>query len=290
MRTNTSVNVVSELSIQRWTNEVSGLHRIRQGNQTADSVSIEWYSERKVYNTTLHALEGNLTRTLSHLVFIVPGIHNVCIRARSLFSHQERCRLIDVVAPIVGLKLVAVFQERTTLDMSPSLSIPILKTVYLKYVITSGSKPEFRFDFGDGSSPLIVANAISGHTALKCTCVQVSHDFKNCGNITVNVTASNSVSLETVEQPATLNVFIDAVELDKRGTDCVYVEVNASVTLKAKIRGSVGCAVFYEWNFDDSSPNITTNGGLSNTLLRLLLVCFVLFHGVQNKHQRRFFF
>ena len=264
VKTNTSINAVSELSIQRWTNEVSGLHSIRQGNQTADSVLIEWYSKHKVYNSTLNTLEGNLTRTLSQLVFIVPGNHNVCVQARSLFSQQQRCVLVDVVAPIAGLKLVAVFQDRTRLGMSPSLSMPILKTVHLKYLITSGSRPEFRFNFGDGTSPLTVANPISGRTALECTCVVVSHDFKNCGNITVNATASNSVSLESVVQPAKLNVFIESLELDKRGRDsCIYVEVNVSVTLKAKITGSLGCAVSYEWNFDDSSPNVTTNGRLS---------------------------
>lgn len=263
VKANASVAAISELSIKRWSNEVSGLNRIREGNQTADSFSIQWFSERKVFNTILHTLKGNTTRTSSHLEFIVPGHHNVCVQACNLFSKLERCMFVDVVAPVKGLQLVAVFSEGTKLELLPSLLIPTVKTVHLKYLIMSGSRPEFTFDFGDGSSSLTVAKAVSGRIALECSCVTVSHVFQRCGNITINATASNSISRESVVQPAMVNVFIQSLEIDKGGRkDCMYVAVNVPKTLRTKIRGSKGCIVSYEWNFNDSSPNVITQGGL----------------------------
>lgn len=272
MKTNTTITAISELLIKRRQGEVSGLDRIRQGNQTANSISIEWYSEYRLYNTAWYTLNGNLTRTSSDLVFVVPGNRNICVQARNLFSHQEKCALVDVVAPVTGLQLVSVFEEKAKLNISQPLSIPTFKTVYLKYLIASGSRPEFRFDFGDGSSPLIVANAISGRRSLECSCVTVSHVFNRCGNVTVNVTASNALSRESVSHAAKVNLFIDSLELDKNGSDCIYVEENVSTTLTAKIKQAQGpCVVFFEWNFNDSSSNVTFNGELT------IFTCLVSF-------------
>ena len=279
VKTNTSIAAVTELSIKRPRYEVSGLNRIRQGNQTANSISIEWYSEYKLYNTTWLTLQGNWTRTLAQLVFVLPGNHNICVRAHNLFSRQDRCTLVSTVAPITGLQFVKVFQEKTKLNIS--LPLPTFKTVYLKYLIDSGSTPEFRFNFGDGSDPFIVTNSISGRYSLECTCVTVSHAFNQCGNFTVNVTASNTVSSDSVDHPIKVNLLIDSLELAKNGRDCLYVEGNVPTTLNAKLKELQGCTVFFEWSFNDSSPNVMTEGELSILIclshFKWTLYCTVLF-------------
>lgn len=262
MKANTSVSVISELSIRRPKDEVTGLDRIRQRNQTAGSISFEWKSDYKLYNTMWRPLQGNYTRASSDLLFVVPGNRRICVRAHNLFSHQERCILVDVLAPITGLRLVAAFQEGRKLSILPSASILMFKNVFLKYLITSGSKPEFRFDFGDNTS-LTVANAISGRNSLECTCVTALHVFNRCGNVTVKVTASNAVSQDSVTHSAKIHAPIDSLELDRNGKDCVYVAGNVSATLKVKIKEFQGCVVFFVWNFNDSSSTVRTKGEFS---------------------------
>ncbi|KAJ7375344.1 hypothetical protein OS493_002095 [Desmophyllum pertusum] len=51
---------------------------------------------------------------------------------------------------------------------------------------------------------------------------------------------------------------VETLELIKNGKDCMYVEANVSSTLTVKIKQVPGCAVFFQWNFNDSSPNVTT--------------------------------
>ena len=52
---------------------------------------------------------------------------------------------------------------------------------------------------------------------------------------------------------------IGAVKLnEKNGRDCIYVEGNVSFTFTATVIQSQGCAVFFQWNFNDSSPDVTT--------------------------------
>ena len=280
LKTNTSVSVASGLSIKRRTDEVRGLNRITMGSETADSVLVRWFSQTGLYNKTGHPvnktlmtlrnttsskLDGNFTRILSHLEFFIPGYHNVCVQASNLFSYLETCTVVDVVAPITDLQLVAISQEESMLDnVSSNLSIPTSKAIRLKYAIGSGSRPEFLFNFGDGSPVLVDTYAVTGRAALRPSCVVVLHFFKSCGNITINVTASNSVSIKSVGQLVFVNPFIDELKIiNKSLHDCLYVKVNTFVVLEATVRVHLpDCLVFYEWNFHDSSPSVTTEGEL----------------------------
>lgn len=266
VKTNTSIAADSELSIKRQRDEVSNLDRIKQGNQTAGSILIEWYSGNKLHNKTQQTLDGNWTNTSTVFLFRIPGNHHVCVKASNLFSQQKRCSLVNVVTPVNGLQLVTVFQGSRKVRLSSPLLITNSKAAFFKYLIASGSHPKFRFDFGDGSSPLSVADTSSRHDSSECTCVTVFHIFKSCGNFTVNVTASNAVSLESVTEPGKIAVgmSVETLELIKNGKDCMYVEANVSSTLTVKIKQVPGCAVFFQWNFNDSSPNVTTTGGSSN--------------------------
>jgi len=38
------------------------------------------------------------------------------------------------------------------------------------------------------------------------------------------------------------------------------VEGNVSWTLTAMVKQSQGCTLFFQWNFNDSSPDVTTTG------------------------------
>lgn len=264
VKTNTVVTVVSTLSIKRQRDEVSALDSVKQRNQTADSIFMEWSSAGKVYNITQYRLQGNLSSTSTDLIFQSFGRHDVCVQAYNLFSNQRRCSHVDVLVPINGLRLVTAFQEGVKLPLYfPPLSVTSCKSVYFKYLIGRGSKPQFRFDFGDGSPPLIVADSSLDYDPLDYTCVTVSHIFRSKGKFTVNVTASNAVSLSSY--PFDVNsarLFIGKVELVKNGRDCIYVEANVSSTLKARILQPEGCQfkVSFRWHFSDSSPNVTTLG------------------------------
>lgn len=273
VKTNTSVTADSKLSIKRHGDEVSNLDRIKQGNQTADVILFNWYSGVKLWNKTQHTLHGNQTRTSTVFLFATPGNHRICVEASNLFSRRQICTHVDVVAPVQGLQLVTVFQGGKKLNLSLPLVVTSHKTVLLKYLAASGSRPQFRFDFGDGSSPLTVLdNSVDRYSSV-CSCVTVSHVFKSCGNFTVNVTASNAVSLESVAQPGQVIVVmsIETVEISKNSGDCMYVEGNVSSTLTAIVKQHQGCAVFFQWNFNDSSPDVTTTGEspieiMSNTM------------------------
>ena len=260
VKTNTSVTAESKLSIKRQREEVSNLDRIKQGNQTADDILINWYSRVTFWNKTQHTLHGNQTRTSAVFSFATPGNYRICIEAYNLFSHRKICKYIDVVAPVEGLQFVTVFQGGKKLNLSLPWVVKSQKTVHLKYLTASGSRPRFQFDFGDGSPPLTVMdNSVDQYSSV-CSCVTVSHVFKRCGNFTVNVTASNAVSTESVTQPGQVTVVlsIGAVEISKHGRDCMYVEGNVSSTLTAIVKQSQGCAISFQWNFNDSSPNVTT--------------------------------
>lgn len=265
VKTNTSVNAVSKLSIKRQTEEVSNLDRIKQGNQTANDILINWYSGVKFWNKTRHSLHGNQTRTSTTFSFVAPGNHRICVEASNLFSHRKICTDIIVVAPVQGLQLVTVFQGSKKLNIFAPLVVTSHQAVLLKYLTASGSRPRFQFDFGDGSSPLIVMDNFADRYSSVCSCVTVSHVFKSCGNFTVNATASNAVSLQSVTQPGQVMVVISigAVQIHgvhKNDRDCMYVEGNVSSTLKAIVKQSQGCTVSFQWNFNDSSPNVTTTG------------------------------
>lgn len=262
VETNTSFTADSKLSIKRQREEVSNLDKIKQGNQTADDILINWYSGVTYWNKTRHTLHGNQTRTSTLFLFATPDNHIVCVEASNLFSYQKICTDIDVVAPVQGLQLVTVFQGGKKLNLSLPLIVKSHKTVLLKYLTESGSRPQFRFDFGDGSSPLTIMDNSADRYSSVCSCVTVSHVFKSCGNFTVNVTVSNGVSSVSVTQPDQVVVVlsIGTVEISKNNMDCMYVVGNVSSTLTAIVKQSQGCAVFFQWNFNDSSPEVTTLG------------------------------
>ena len=262
VKTNTSVTAVSKLSIKRQREEVSDLDGIKQGNQTANDILINWYSGVKFWNKTQHTLHRNQTRTSTTFSFASPGSHRICVEASNLFSHQKICTDIDVVVPVQGLQLVTVFQGGKKLNLFVPLVVASHQKVLLKYLTASGSRPRFQFDFGDGSSRLIVMDNVADRYSSVCSCVIVSHVFKSCGNFTVNATASNAVSLQSVTQPSQVMVVLSIrdVEIQKNDRDCLYVEGNVSSTLTAIVKQSQGCTVSFQWNFNDSSPNMTTTG------------------------------
>ena len=263
VKVNTTITAIAGLSIKRPMHEISGLDKIRKLNQTADIIIVKWYSGSQLYNTSQHALEGNLTTTFStvQLSLIVPGNHYICVEASNLFSYQKTCSLVFAGIPITGLKLVAVEQGRKA-----SLFSPLFPTlvVHLKYRILSGSRPKFRFDFGDGGPSFNVSNSTSGSDSLGSSCVTVAHGFKQCGNVTVNVTASNALSQLSLSHQVNVKHYLDSVEIVTDGSSCINVEANVSTTLTARVKFlniRQGCLVSYEWDFNcSSSANVTTQG------------------------------
>lgn len=263
VKVNTTITGITGLSIKRPMREISGLEKIRRLNQTADVIIVKWYSGSQLYNTSLHALQGNLTTTFStvQLSLIIPGNHNICVQATNLFSYQKTCSLVFAGIPITGLKLVAV-QQGTKASNWTLLYSPLL--VHLKYRILSGSRPTFRFDFGDGSPSYHVSNSISGSDSLGSSCVTVVHGFKQCGNVTVSVTASNALSQLSLSHRVNVKLYFGKVEIISKYT-CIYVQANVSTNLTARVEHlnfKQGCLVSsYEWHFNGSlSANITTQG------------------------------
>ncbi|KAL9967893.1 hypothetical protein ACROYT_G026199, partial [Oculina patagonica] len=289
VKTNTSITADAELSIKRPGGEVSNLDSIKQGNQTAGIILMKWYLGDKFQNKTQLTLRGNQTATSTVFLFATPANHKVCIEAFNLFSHQKRCAFVGVIAPVKGLKLVTVFQGGKKLSLSSPLLIANSKSMFLKYLTASGSRPKFRFDFGDGSSPLTVMDTASDRYSSVCSCVTVSHVYDRCGNFTVNVTASNAVSLVSVAQPGQVYVglSVEKVEIKKNAGDCMFVEANVTSNLTANVKQVPGCAVFFRWNFNDSSPDVTTTAPLvshtfssSQSLYYVTVVAF-------NDHSRK---
>ena len=263
VKVNTTITAIAGLSIKRPVHEISGLDKIRKLNQTADIIIVKWYSGSQLYNTSQHALEGNLTTNFStvQLSLIIPGNHNICVQASNLFSYQKTCSLVFAGVPITGLKLVAVKQGTKAPDMSPLF--PTL-VVHLKYRILSGSRPKFRFDFGDGGPSFNVSNSPSGSDSLGSSCVTVAHGFTQCGNVTVTVTASNALSQLSLSHQVNVKHYLDSVEIVTDGRSCINVEANVSTTLTARVKFlnmRQGCLVSYEWHFNyNTSANVTTQG------------------------------
>ena len=263
VKVNTTITAITRLSIKRPMHEISGLDKIRKHNQTADIIIVKWYSGSQLYNTSQHALEGNLTTAFStvQLLLIIPGNHNICVKASNLFSYQETCSLVFAGIPITGLKLIAVKQDTKAPEGSPLL--PTL-VVHLKYRILSGTRPKFSFDFGDGGPSFNVSNSISGSDSLGSSCVTVAHGFKQCGNVTVTVTASNALSQLSLSHQVNVKHRLDSVEIVTDGRSCINVEANVSTTLTARLKFlnmRQGCLVTYEWHFSgNSSANVTTQG------------------------------
>ena len=208
VKANASVLAVSEVLFRRR-KEVSYLNTIALGNETADGVSVTWFLERELYNVTgyprnktlkVHSriwntLDGNYTNTSSVFLFVIPGVNHVCVLARNLFSQQKKCVAVDVVVPVTGLQLEAIFFKGTMLGVSSSsLSVPISKYVQIKYAISSGSKPQILVSLGNRT--FHKASNISGPAALSSSCLAVFPVFKSCGKKTIVVKAGNDFSLK----------------------------------------------------------------------------------------------
>lgn len=79
-----------------------------------------------------------------------------------------------------------------------NLLIFIFKVIRLKYVIGSGLRFEFLFNFGDGSLVFVDIYVVIGRVVLRFSCVVVLYFFKSCGNIIINVIVFNFVSIKFV--------------------------------------------------------------------------------------------
>lgn len=287
VKANTSVLAVFEVLFRRRKREVSYLNTIALGNETADGVSVTWFLQRRLYSITGYSqnetsmevhnriwntLDGNYTKTSSVFLFIIPGDYRVCVLARNLFSHQKKCAPVEVVAPITGLQLVAISVRRRILNGSSSSSssspssllVPVSKHLQLKYAITSGSKPGFLVTFGKRRHRLSTAHNISGLAALSSSCLSFFPLFSQCGKITINVTAWNDVSSESLHHSLMIHPFTEVLELENSEGRCLFMRVNTSVTLNAIVEEDepFKCPMSFEWNFNDSSPIVITNGEL----------------------------
>ena len=264
VRLNASVNATSELSIMRPRGEVGSLDAIREGNTTAKNISLRWYHDSNFLNAMSYTLQENATRLSFLHVFTSPGEHIICANAANLFSSVRRCVDVDVLLPVSGLQVVALYHGSTLLNLSLPLLVTTREAVYMKFLISSGSQPVFTFNFGDGSFPLTVVDtsaALHMHSS-SYTCVTASHVFLRCGNFSLNVTVSNAVSQESVSLPEKIQVqmVIKFVDAERWGRKCIDAELGSEASLTAKVCQDDGCTVFFEWNFGDSSPNTTTTG------------------------------
>lgn len=262
----TLVTVTSILSIKRLADEVSGLNRIKQGNQTADNIFITWSVQGKVYNDARVHLTGYSMNISKDIIFQQYGSQEVCVFARNLFSFQRKCSRVRVLVPISGLQLVTVFQGGSKVPIRFPL-IRSCKLVYFKFMIVQGSFPEFRFDFGDRTVPYTAKDSSPDHNSQDYSCMTASHIFRSSGNFTINVTVSNAISWKCQTFNVVVEPFKASIELEKNSKDCLRVEANMSSILKARILDLEGCSVIYKWNFNDSSPNITTSGEQVNIVV-----------------------
>ena len=276
VKANASVLAVSEVLFRRR-KEVSYLNTIALGNETADGVSVTWFLQRELYNVTgypqnktlkVHSriwntLDGNYTKTSSVFLFVIPGVYHVCVLARNLFSQQKKCVPVDVVVPLTGLQLVAIFFKGTILGVTTSsLSVPLSEYVQIKYAISSGSKPRFLVNLGNRTFHKVYN--MSGPAALSSSCLVVSPVFKSCGKKTIVVKAVNDFSVKYLRHLLVVHPFTEVLEFEKPEGHCIFTRVNTSVTLKATVGKGIpfGCKMSFEWNFNDSSSIVITNGEL----------------------------
>ena len=280
VKANVSVLAVSEVLFRRR-KEVSYLNTITLGNETADGVSVTWFLERalynmtgysqnktlKVHNRTWNTLDGNYTKTSCVFLFVIPGDYRVCVLARNLFSQQKKCVPVDVLVPVTGLQLVAISFGGRILSVSSSspssLSVPVSKLTQIKYAITIGSKPHFLVTVDNRTLSHKVHN-ISGPAAMIPSCLAFFPVFKSCGKKTIVVQAGNDLGSKYLHHSLVVHPFTEVLEFEKPEDHCIFMRVNTSVTLKATIEKvePSNCHMSFEWNFNDSSSIVITNGEL----------------------------
>ncbi|KAM8836900.1 polycystin-1 isoform 2-T2 [Spinachia spinachia] len=167
-------------------------------------------------------------RRVSH-AFASAGVYNVTVCANNSLTAMTTWLKVEVMEEISGLTL------------SSNGPIELSSAADFRATVATGTGLMWNFNFGDGS---IVGNHTEG---------SISHVYKLPGNLTADVTVSNSLSR------AHQSIHVEVYRLTVRGVlpaECVMC--GKDVQLSAWVNGNISNLTFH-WMFGDGSlPTVVT--------------------------------
>ena len=256
MQVNTSMAIEATAYAQGAHNAISYISNITYQNQTASDVVFQWYLEGNLLHRSISDLRRNISISSIRHHFSSPGRYQFCVNVSNVFSRAAACWVTEGLVPIQGLEFVALFNGNQIMNSSV---VSMQQIVYVKFLITAGSRVSFLYDFGDGRGYVEVTDN-NGTYESDYVCATASHEYKACGNYTMNVTVVNEVSQQTLNLPG--GIVVES-EINKRQVvfvkpSHVYLEHGVSKEQTFKVHKAGGCNVLFTWNFGDGTDNITT--------------------------------
>lgn len=179
------------------------------------------------------SLQSGRERRVYH-AYVNSGVYTVCVNVNNTVSSMDSCREMMVYEDIEGLEVMS---------SSPTeLNTPTVISATLE----AGNNVSWTFVMGDG-------NVLTG------TRPRVEHTYVKDGNYSINVTATNSISL--VWEAVHVQVFVLQV-LWLEPVGCVQEKTD--VNFQAYVSGNAS-AHQYVWSFGDGTSNETHHGTTSIT-------------------------
>lgn len=254
------LNLETTVFVNRMFNESKDLQSIQGMNQTLNKLYLTWELNGSPWNYSIHSLVENTTITNKTIGFSTPGNYKLCVIAKNLISEASGCRYLDVLVPVSGLHLVDV-QPKTKIlvDGKNVTLVEGRKYFSLKMALDEGSRVDFSVSFEDGFFPVIISSKeMQNPYAKGLKCVTTWHKYHHCGNYTVQVDVSNTIS--KVSLP------VIPVNVQEPVTTAA-VPINGALPgewfkIKVLVNGDDNnlCSFRYNWTFDNWKTVNTTTG------------------------------
>lgn len=175
-------------------------------------------------STRLQGRERRVTHTYAH-----SGIYNVCVTVNNTISATGTCARMMVFEEINGLEAHS--------SGPTEFNTPVVITAHLQ----AGNNVTWTFDMGD-------ENVLTSEKP------RIEHTYIKDGNYTVNITAKNAVSSQSLLIPVQVFV-LQVLWLEPAGC----IQENTDVNFRAFVSGNAS-TYHYEWSFGDHTSNESVSG------------------------------
>lgn len=243
--------------IRRPVNEVMGLDSLQSNNKSLKNIYINWEVNNNSLNFSTHSLNGN--RTLSSLSISLqrPGSFKICVSAKNLVSEVKKCHVLDILLPVSGLHIVDINPKiQMLVDGHRNISLVPTKTpLYIKAAVREGSYVTFAVSFGENTSFAVnLTSTRYNPLSIGPTCATIWHAYHHCGNYSINVSALNAFSNQSL--PAIPVIVQERIK---------YASINdvwglPGTLVKLVVDHQGGCELTYNWTFGDGSPSFISKG------------------------------
>ncbi|XP_056391560.1 polycystin-1 isoform X2 [Hyla sarda] len=169
-----------------------------------------------------------------HFLYKVPGVYQVTVSVFNNVSFHNGTALVDVQEPIGTIRIEHNGTQFLEVDQ-----------IYLFSAVGSGTKVQYHWDFGDGST-------VEGQS--------VTYVYNTTGSFTIILSGFNGVSSSRTHMNITVKTRIHGLTMNATRT---VVPLNGSVTFSAFLQS--GDDIRYSWILCDRCSPIFSNSTISYT-------------------------